>query len=340
MMRTRRSSRGLPVDGRPRHFRRPFGASGPFARKLLHDARDGSRANIAPRAQSLCAPSTTEKTRRNGSAGKAARGRISVEDAKKIINGPHERTFCGQFSACQARTIVRVLSFDPFCDSPAVATTSETKNRIVARLDQAIAEQCTSREAVSLKAKLDRGYLQKIAARPDAVPRADTLVRLARAASIPESELLAIANRTQLPQPKAGDQTMPAVPILGLAEGSVLSSRAPVPDPIGYIARPPGLTGVNGAYAVIVQGESMAPRHKSGELRFVHPFKQISAGDDVIIQIINPKSEIETYIKTYRRKNGEWLLCAQLNPDAEVKYKLESVKSIHKVLGLNELFNI
>jgi len=229
-------------------------------------------------------------------------------------------------------------------------------NPIVARIDEAIKAQGGSREQVSKDAQLYRGYLRKIALRPDAIPRANTLMRLADAAKIPQQDLLDIAKNVDLAAwgeqsvaileakwpraPAAASENVPMVPIVGIAEGSILSSITPSESCLGYAARPPGLIGVQDAYAIYITGDSMSPRHKSGELRFVHPLRRIKSGDDVIIQTINGQQEPEVFIKTYERQSSEWYHCRQLNPDAEVRYARSRVKSIHKIMTLNELFNL
>ncbi|MCW2276355.1 hypothetical protein GJ654_18685 [Rhodoblastus acidophilus] len=220
-------------------------------------------------------------------------------------------------------------------------------NPIVARIDQAREKLGKSREAVSLEAKMVRGYLQKMAERPHAVPKADTLARLATASGAPLDELQAIASGAT---PRAFSSTEreavtrslaePPIPILGDAKGSALGAVMSCSTPIGYVARPPGLIGVEGAYAVFVQGDSMSPRHKNGELRFVHPYKQLNPGDDIIVQIVNAHHESGAFIKTFVAKHQKWLVCRQIAHDAEVKYPVQQVTSVHKVLNTNELFNV
>jgi len=241
-----------------------------------------------------------------------------------------------------------------FCDILAMSKAVEiAANPIVARIDKAIEAKGGSREAVSKRALLDRGYLQKIAARPDAIPRASTLLRLAEAAGIPQDELLKIAKcvdpaSSDGPAVEArADQgariesdAAPMVPILGFAEGAILSSLGPINDTLGYVSRPPGLIGVRDAYAIYVHGDSMTPRHKSGELRFVHPLRKFAHGDDVVIQTLNGEQEPEAFIKTFDHQTSEWLFCRQLSPDAEIRYAKTRIKSVHKVMTLNELFNL
>jgi phage repressor protein C with HTH and peptisase S24 domain len=218
-------------------------------------------------------------------------------------------------------------------------------NPIVARLDVARKKLGLSREGLSKEARLDRGYLQKLSDRgADASVRAPTLRRLALAAQIDAEELLDIAfGKTSDAKPPVGAAAkaifLSDIPILGIAEGSVISSIAPSTDPIGHVARPPGLATVPDAYAIYVRAESMSPRHRSGDLRFIHPHKPPRSGDDVIVQAVNSGGEIEVFIKTFINRADKWLICRQLNPDAEVKFAVEKVKAVHRVMELNELFN-
>ncbi len=218
----------------------------------------------------------------------------------------------------------------------------DTTNPLVARLDAACESLGITREALSLRAGLDRGYLQKLNDRgPHASVRTATLIRLADAADIPRGELLGMAPGKSVAPPSLPSQRLPGaqVPILGVAAGAIAGAFAISNQAIGWVDRPPGLQHVPDAYAVYVTNDSMSPAHNPGDLRFVNPHKPPRAGDTVIVQISSNGSEFEAYIKTLARQSGEWLVCQQLNPAAEVKYSLNTVRRLHKVLTMNELFN-
>src|SRR5512146_1768348 len=53
--------------------------------------------------------------------------------------------------------------------------------------------------------------------------------------------------------------------------------------PIGYTARPANLSGVKGAYAIYMVGDSMEPRYEQGWLLHVNPFKPPTRGRAVVV---------------------------------------------------------
>jgi phage repressor protein C with HTH and peptisase S24 domain len=225
------------------------------------------------------------------------------------------------------------------------------RNPILARIDAAAAARKTTRQAIAKAAKLDRGYLQKLEKRgPRASVRADSLIRLADAAGIPRDELLSLAPRTARERQSVtgakavtGEPLSPAmirdVPILGVAAGSAFGAFVISGDPIGYVARPPALQYVPDAYAVYVQNESMSPLHNPGDLRFVHPHKPPRAGDSVVLQLVEADASAQAYIKIFERRSGDWVVCRQTNPAAEIKFKAAQIRAVHRVMTMNELFN-
>jgi phage repressor protein C with HTH and peptisase S24 domain len=220
---------------------------------------------------------------------------------------------------------------------------SQPQNPIVARLEAAGAARKMSRHAISLAAGLDRGFLQKLEERgPKASVRAASLTALADAVGIPVEELLALAPgplRMRSGQPPSSAAMTLDVPILGVAAGSIIGAFQISGDAIGYVARPPALTHVADAYAVYVNNDSVVPLHNPGDLRFVHPHKPPRAGESVVLQVVGEQGEILAYIKIYERHSGEWVICRQTNPAAEVKFAAKQVRAFHRVLTVNELFN-
>ena len=61
------------------------------------------------------------------------------------------------------------------------------------------------------------------------------------------------------------------LPVLGTAMGGEEGAFEFNGEVVDYVRRPPGLEMARGAFAIYVQGESMAPRYEEGELVFVHP---------------------------------------------------------------------
>jgi len=132
------------------------------------------------------------------------------------------------------------------------------------------------------------------------------------------------------------------LPVLGTAAGS-LSGAFQLDDnnPIGHVRRPPGVAEHSNVYAIYVVGDSMCPEHRNGELRFVDPDRQPRIGDSVIVQTENfPGDTVQTFIKHLKTKGSEGLLLGQLNPVGEIRIANHVVRSVHRILSLNELFGV
>lgn len=132
------------------------------------------------------------------------------------------------------------------------------------------------------------------------------------------------------------------VPVYGTAAGSFARGAFQYEGGvIDYVRRPPGLTGVRTVYSLFIEGNSMAPQHNKGDLRFVDTARRPGRGDSVIVQVRNHEhAQIEAFIGHFLKKTGSKLFIGKLNPEATVELKLEYVIAIHKVLTLNEIFGV
>lgn len=88
-----------------------------------------------------------------------------------------------------------------------------------------------------------------------------------------------------------------------------------------YVARPPALMGVQEAYGFYVQGDSMAPAHKDGVLRFANPRAPLRMQDDVVVQLRAPIDDgqngeeiVCVLVKTLIKRNASEITLEQLNP--------------------------
>lgn len=129
---------------------------------------------------------------------------------------------------------------------------------------------------------------------------------------------------------------MPVV-LSGEAGGAVEGFFMENDQSIGSVSRPPALTGVPDAYAIYVVGESMAPMHSAGELRFVHPHKPARPGDTVLIYLAQDGRE-QAFIKRLVARTVDEIVAEQLQPAAIIRFRAASVRAVHKVLTTNELF--
>ena len=220
---------------------------------------------------------------------------------------------------------------------------TEETNPILRRIDAAGAAKTPplKRYAIARLANVDESTIRKLESKPDAGMNARTISKLAIALDVSTAYLLGEDETVQKgrrafasPEHDKGE-----VPILGSAAGAAVASFILSPDPIDWIERPPALRRVRDAYAVYVENDSMSPMHQRGDLRFVDPHRPARVGDSVIVQTVDANGERQAWIKMLEKRMEGWLVCRQLNPPAEVKYKWENVVSVHRVLTLAELFN-
>lgn len=114
-------------------------------------------------------------------------------------------------------------------------------------------------------------------------------------------------------------------------------------DPIRYIQRPPRLGGAGKAYAVYIEGDSMYPRFKQGELAVVDPVKKAQIGDDVIVQLVGDHDEdgngrvVCVMVKELVRRSGSFIELRQFNPDVVFRVDADKVASIHPIMPIGVL---
>lgn len=128
------------------------------------------------------------------------------------------------------------------------------------------------------------------------------------------------------------------LPVLGMAECGPDGWAHFNGDLIEMVPMPANLVGVKGAYAVYIQGDSMDPRYRAGELAHIHPHKPITIGAYVLVQK-KPKAPGEAplaVIKELVRRSGSKIVLAQLNPAKTFEIKAEDVVSMHRVVGSAE----
>lgn len=111
---------------------------------------------------------------------------------------------------------------------------------------------------------------------------------------------------------------------------------------IHYVTRPPALFNNDTAYAIYVQGDSMAPAHKDGALRVVNPRAPLRVGDDVVVQLHASDGDegqevVSALIKTLVRRSASFVVLQQLNPAREFRVPVERIAAIHRVMDLADL---
>lgn len=139
----------------------------------------------------------------------------------------------------------------------------------------------------------------------------------------------------QAPEPKSLKTTGKMLPVLGEAVGGVEGMYIFNGSILDYVACPPSLENVNGAYAVFIDGESMSPRYKPGETVWVHPTKPARRGDDVIVQIHPPEDDGSPpwgYVKEFIGWTSNKLMLHQHNPAIDIEFERDEVVSVHPIV--------
>ncbi len=98
---------------------------------------------------------------------------------------------------------------------------------------------------------------------------------------------------------------------------------------IEEVPRHPSVQRVKGAFAMLVQSDTMAPRHMPGERVYIHPYLVPSIGQDCVI-VQEPDGDAA--LKQFRGETAtEWMFI-QLNPTKELIIKKSKVRNIYAVV--------
>jgi len=159
------------------------------------------------------------------------------------------------------------------------------------------------------------------------------LPRIFKAADV--TDLIVMPNAHVDPSPiPSSSRPGKLLPVLGEAVGGVDGRYLFNGTVLDYVACPPSLENVTGAYAVYVSGESMSPRYRPGEVVWVHPHKPARRGDDVIVQIHPDEEGVAPYgfIKEFVGWAGSSLTLRQYNPESQIKFDRADVVSVHPIV--------
>lgn len=215
------------------------------------------------------------------------------------------------------------------------------ENPILFRIDKRRKELRLSREETSRRAGFSADLLRNLARNPSQQPSAKALYGLAKALNVSPDWLLTGEGAMEMvkhtPQETAPAAQPRDLPVLGTVGAAIIGAFQITGEIVDYVRRPPALSGVPGAYALYVSGESMAPAFEDGQTIHVHPQRPCRAGDYVVLQEQYQNDETIASIKRLVRRTAEKIICKQYNPPAEIEYNRRSVKVIHRVLVGAEL---
>ncbi|WP_435266562.1 S24 family peptidase [Shinella sp. BE166] len=124
----------------------------------------------------------------------------------------------------------------------------------------------------------------------------------------------------------------PKIPVYGQAVGGVNGEFIMNGSVLFEIMAPPSVSGVKGAYAVQITGDSMSPRYEDGEIAIVDPTRRVKRGDYVIVQVqMEEEGPLLGFVKKFISHNAEKLTLEQFNPAQQLTFPHQAVVSVHYI---------
>lgn len=122
------------------------------------------------------------------------------------------------------------------------------------------------------------------------------------------------------------------LPVYGTAQGGtgalILSSQA-----VDYVARPAPLLKVQGAYGLIVTGDSMSPKVEHGDTVLVNPHLPPRGGDTCVFQRHQDDGAALAIVKRLRRFTDETWFVSQYHPAKDFQLKRSEWQLCHVTVG-------
>ncbi|SLN31967.1 LexA family transcriptional regulator [Oceanibacterium hippocampi] len=131
-----------------------------------------------------------------------------------------------------------------------------------------------------------------------------------------------------------GDESS-GVPVRGIQDakggGRFMSER----QSFEIVNRPSLLRGVEHSYAVYVCDDTMVHRFLPGEIVFVNPYKPLTDGCFVVIQMAG-EGAARYLIKQYLGRSGDALRLRQLSPLEDLVLSREAIVAAHRIVASQE----
>lgn len=133
------------------------------------------------------------------------------------------------------------------------------------------------------------------------------------------------------------------VPLLGTAmggkDGELFIDRRG--EPVDYVRRPPGLSKSADVFAIIVQGDSMWPRYRDGEMLYISTRRAVSPDDHVIIRLHGDSDDDEVWLlKHLIRRTADTVELEQYNPMKRISLPRDRISAMHKILDMSEVLGV
>jgi phage repressor protein C with HTH and peptisase S24 domain len=132
------------------------------------------------------------------------------------------------------------------------------------------------------------------------------------------------------------------VPVLGSTVGGAAGDFELNGETVDWVRRPPGIAGTKGAFALYVQGDSMVPWRKPGDLVYVNPARPPRIGDHVVVELKSAAGEPKpAFVKLYLRHAGKSVILAQYNPRIDdLAVPVDRVAQIFRIMEWDELLGL
>ena len=113
-------------------------------------------------------------------------------------------------------------------------------------------------------------------------------------------------------------------------------------DTVDWVRRPEGISGRKDVFALYIQGSSVYPWRKEGDLIYVETLRRPRNGDYVVIEMkpTGPEPERPAFIKLLVGMKGSKVRVEQHNPAKQFDIELKKVHAIYRVLDWSELLGV
>lgn len=147
-----------------------------------------------------------------------------------------------------------------------------------------------------------------------------------------------VSERMELPR----IDSMPRdLPVFGTAVGGNEGDFLLNGTTVDYVRRPPALASIKDAFAVFLQGDSMAPRFERGELLYIHPGRPATPGRYVLVEMHGEHGEPgASYVKRLLKRNAAVVVLEQFNPPETIELPAKEVRAVYPILNNAELMGL
>jgi len=113
-------------------------------------------------------------------------------------------------------------------------------------------------------------------------------------------------------------------------------------EPIDFVRRGPGIEMARDVYCIYVEGESMVPWKEPGDMIYLDPARKVRIGDYVVLVVDGPTrgEPPRAYLKRLVRRSPEQTTFQQYNPAKDVIFDTRLIKSMTRVLTMEEVLGV